>query len=270
MLIHVTGASGSGTSTLGKALAGELGGAFLDADDFFWAPSDPPFQARRPVEERRSLLLTEFSRSDIAMRSGSVTAWGVEIEDVFDFIVFLYVDTALRLERLRAPASFSASARRIRHSLSGQHSTMKGRQKDEASRSSGLGCLLVAVRCSILRATSPRKSGLRASGRGWETIGCNASDRSELASSPAAVRRKNTAGTGPPGRTAQSRFFGIGEHAVGSPSNGLIRKCVAAAADETSSLLAALVGARQLPPRQLRQPSAGFLRPQGRFVSSPA
>ncbi|CAN7716361.1 hypothetical protein LJR130_005969 [Variovorax sp. LjRoot130] len=101
MLIHVTGASGSGTSTLGKALAGELGGAFLDADDFFWAPSDPPFQARRPVEERRSLLLTEFSRSDIAVRSGSVTAWGVGIEDVFDFVVFLYVDTALRLERLR-------------------------------------------------------------------------------------------------------------------------------------------------------------------------
>lgn len=101
MLIHITGASGSGTSTLGKALAGELEGAFLDADDFFWSPSDPPFQVQRPVEERRSLLLAELSRADIAVLSGSVNAWGIEIEDAFDFVVFLYVDTALRLERLR-------------------------------------------------------------------------------------------------------------------------------------------------------------------------
>jgi hypothetical protein len=101
MLIHITGASGSGTSTLGKALAGELEGAFLDADDFFWSPSDPPFQVRRPVEERRSLLLAELSRADIAVLSGSVNAWGIEVEDAFDFVVFLYVDTALRLERLR-------------------------------------------------------------------------------------------------------------------------------------------------------------------------
>jgi uridine kinase len=101
MLIHITGASGSGTSTLGKTLAEELGGAFLDADDFFWSPSEPPFQVRRPVEERRSLLLDQLSRADIAVLSGSVSGWGVEIEDAFDFVVFLYVDTALRLGRLR-------------------------------------------------------------------------------------------------------------------------------------------------------------------------
>lgn len=101
MLVHITGASGSGTSTLGKALAGELGGAFLDADDFFWAPSDPPFHVRRTAVERRSLLLAELGRTDVAVLSGSVNAWGVEIEDAFDFVVFLYVDTALRLERLR-------------------------------------------------------------------------------------------------------------------------------------------------------------------------
>jgi hypothetical protein len=63
MFIHITGASGSGTSTLGKALAGEVEGAFLDADDFFWSPSDPPFKVQRPADERRSLLLTELSRA---------------------------------------------------------------------------------------------------------------------------------------------------------------------------------------------------------------
>lgn len=101
MLVHITGASGSGTSTVGKALAAELGGTFLEADDIFWRPSDPPFQAKRSAEERRALLLAAFSRSPVAVLSGSVSAWGVEIEDAFDFVVFLYVDTALRLERLR-------------------------------------------------------------------------------------------------------------------------------------------------------------------------
>lgn len=36
------------------------------------------------------------------MVSGSVRAWGPEIEDVFDGIVFLYLETALRVQRLRA------------------------------------------------------------------------------------------------------------------------------------------------------------------------
>jgi adenylate kinase family enzyme len=47
MRILVTGASGSGTTTLGKALAEQLACAFLDADDFFWFPTNPPFTQKR-------------------------------------------------------------------------------------------------------------------------------------------------------------------------------------------------------------------------------
>lgn len=101
MFIHITGASGSGTSTLGAALAAELGCAFLEADDFLWLPTEPPYQTLRPVDERRSLLLAALRRSGSAVVSGSVNGWGAEIEDIFGGIVFLYVDTALRLERLR-------------------------------------------------------------------------------------------------------------------------------------------------------------------------
>lgn len=101
MFIHITGASGSGTSTLGAALAAELGCAFLEADDFFWLPTEPPFHARRPEAKRRSLLLAAMAQSGSAVVSGSVNGWGAEIENGFDHIVFLYVDTALRLERLR-------------------------------------------------------------------------------------------------------------------------------------------------------------------------
>ena len=101
MFIHITGASGSGTSTLGAALADELGCPFLEADDFLWLPTEPPYQTLRPVDERRSLLLAVLTRSSSAVVSGSVNGWGDEIENIFDGIVFLYVATPLRLERLR-------------------------------------------------------------------------------------------------------------------------------------------------------------------------
>lgn len=102
MKIHITGASGSGTSTLGEALANQLKGAFLDADDYFWTPSTPPYQTRRPASERLALLLTDFSRADTVVVSGSVSAWGADIEEAFDCIIFLYVDATIRLARLRA------------------------------------------------------------------------------------------------------------------------------------------------------------------------
>ncbi len=100
MFIHITGASGSGTSTLGAALAAELGCSFLEVDDFLWLPTEPLYQALRAVDERLNLLLAALVRSGSAVVSGSVNGWGAEIENIFDGIVFLYVDTALRLERL--------------------------------------------------------------------------------------------------------------------------------------------------------------------------
>src|SRR5690606_13397425 len=102
MRLHITGACGSGTSTLGRALAEELGAAFIEADDIFWRPSEPPFQHIRPAPERRALLLAAFARQPASVVSGSVYAWGPEIENAFDGIVFLYVDAALRVQRLRA------------------------------------------------------------------------------------------------------------------------------------------------------------------------
>lgn len=43
MHIHITGASGSGTTTLGRALAQALGWRYLDADRYYWLPTSPPF-----------------------------------------------------------------------------------------------------------------------------------------------------------------------------------------------------------------------------------
>ena len=38
-IIHIYGASGSGTSTLGRALADALGLVLMDSDDYFWQPT---------------------------------------------------------------------------------------------------------------------------------------------------------------------------------------------------------------------------------------
>jgi adenylate kinase family enzyme len=46
------GASGSGTSTLAAALGKRLGIAHLDTDDYYWLPTDPPFEQARPTTER--------------------------------------------------------------------------------------------------------------------------------------------------------------------------------------------------------------------------
>ena len=56
-LIHIYGASGSGTSTLGRYLAEQFQYAFLDSDDYFWLPTDPKFTTKRPIEQRVPCLL---------------------------------------------------------------------------------------------------------------------------------------------------------------------------------------------------------------------
>jgi hypothetical protein len=101
MRVLVMGASGSGTTTLGGALAQRLGWAHFDGDDYFWLPTSPPFQQRRDAAERLRLLLSDLERASHAVLSGSITGWGAELEHSFDLIVFLYLPAAVRLARLR-------------------------------------------------------------------------------------------------------------------------------------------------------------------------
>jgi len=99
--IHVTGASGSGTSTLSAALAAALGGAHLEADDYCWLPTSPPFTTKQDHAERLSLLLNDIRDSNVAVVAGSVAEWGHDLEDCFDLIVFLTLGTQTRVARLQ-------------------------------------------------------------------------------------------------------------------------------------------------------------------------
>ena len=99
--IHITGASGAGTTSLERALAEAIGIRHLDSDDFYWRRTDPPFTTPRERDGRSDLLL-ERARSELSwILSGSALGWGAKVEPLFDLIVFLRIDPLLRLERLR-------------------------------------------------------------------------------------------------------------------------------------------------------------------------
>ena len=105
MHVHITGASGSGTSTLGAALAGVSAPGLplrhLDADTYYWLPTCPPFQNKRPAAERLALIRRDLEAGPGAVVSGSICGWGPEVEDSFDLVVFLYLPASIRVERLK-------------------------------------------------------------------------------------------------------------------------------------------------------------------------
>jgi adenylate kinase family enzyme len=100
MRIHIFGASGSGTTTLGNALANRLGCPHFDADDYYWVRTEPPFRTKRPPEERVALLRKDLEAQAWVL-SGSMVRWGDPLVHRFTAAVFVYTAPAVRLERLR-------------------------------------------------------------------------------------------------------------------------------------------------------------------------
>ncbi|MDW5443277.1 AAA family ATPase [Polaromonas sp. SM01] len=101
MHILITGAAGSGTSTLAAAFSDATPSRHLETDDYFWRPSDPPYRDKYDEAERCSALLKDLRTSPSAVVAGSLIAWGETLEDTFDLVVFLYLPTAIRVARLQ-------------------------------------------------------------------------------------------------------------------------------------------------------------------------
>jgi adenylate kinase family enzyme len=100
--VHIVGASGSGTTTLARALAPALGATALDSDDYFWWPTDPPFRDRRDRAVRHRLVMADLVQHPRAILSGAIIGWGDDVEHAFDLVVFLSLPHDLRVSRLRA------------------------------------------------------------------------------------------------------------------------------------------------------------------------
>ena len=114
MKILVFGASGSGTTTLGMEVAKRIGFTHLDVDDFYWAPTEPPFQKKVPLAKRNSALRKACKRHEHVVVSGSLVSWGTEWESTFDLAIFMTLEKKVRMERLvkREKARFGADLRK--------------------------------------------------------------------------------------------------------------------------------------------------------------
>ncbi|HEJ3239970.1 TPA: AAA family ATPase [Pseudomonas aeruginosa] len=100
--VNIVGAPGSGTTTLGRALAARCNFGFADADDYYWQPTNPPFQEKFAPELRLKMMLAQLQTFDGSVVAGSVCGWGQELEDSFDLVVFLSLSVELRLQRIQA------------------------------------------------------------------------------------------------------------------------------------------------------------------------
>jgi len=98
--IHIFGASGSGTTTIGKLVSEKLGYKHFDSDDYFWVKTEDPFTVRREQMERIEMLEADLSSCDEWVLSGSVVGWWDDIHSKFDLVVFVYVPRDIRLARL--------------------------------------------------------------------------------------------------------------------------------------------------------------------------
>lgn len=99
--IHIMGAPGAGTSTLGKALAEQLGCPHFDTDDVYWFTDDElPYRRKRNPDHRRKLLTEKLGATDSWVLSGSLCGWGDVFALQFDLVIWLWLPADIRIPRI--------------------------------------------------------------------------------------------------------------------------------------------------------------------------
>jgi len=162
--IHVTGASGAGVTSLGRALAGALSIPHHDTDDYFWQPTSPPYQDKREIADRLRLMNEMFVPRPHWVLSGSLAGWGDPLITAFDWVVFLTTSTEIRLQRLRARETMRFGAAAVaaggwRHKETEEFIEWASWYDDKASASRSLAkheAWLAALPCPVLRLDGSR------------------------------------------------------------------------------------------------------------------
>lgn len=100
MIIHVMGASGAGTSTIGEFLGEKLGFDVIESDFYKWEQTVPEFQVMRPINESNKLLLERINSSSNLIISGSLHSNPVTFKYI-DLIIYLKCPTFVRMRRIK-------------------------------------------------------------------------------------------------------------------------------------------------------------------------
>ncbi len=98
--IHIFGASGSGTTSLGAALAAALDAPHVDCDTYYWQPTDPPYTRANDRDIRLRLLQNAIAGLPSWVLSGSMCGWGDPLMHRITLAVFMHLDPAIRLARV--------------------------------------------------------------------------------------------------------------------------------------------------------------------------
>lgn len=101
--IIICGLNGAGKSTIGKALAQELGFHFIDNEDLYFPKTDPhyTYASPRTRKEVEQLLLSEIKAHQDFVFVSVKGDYGEIIYPFFQYAVLLEVPREIRLQRVK-------------------------------------------------------------------------------------------------------------------------------------------------------------------------
>jgi len=100
--IYIFGGSGSGTTSIAKAVCSEIGYKHFDSDNYLWLPTVEPFTTIRSSEEYINLMGKDLANNEQWILSGHIShGLGDVYMPLYELVVFIYVPHDIRMERLK-------------------------------------------------------------------------------------------------------------------------------------------------------------------------
>jgi len=172
--LHIIGGSGSGTTTLGRAIADAWSVPHADSDDYFWVPTDPPYTQQRNPARRVELMLEVFAQRSVWVLSGAINGWGEEILQRCDAVVLLSLGAHERLQRIEQRERIRRRTEEINTEAFGEFMTWASSYDDPEfqgrSRARHEAWLATLKRPVLRLDSSPTVQELRDEVLSWEPV----------------------------------------------------------------------------------------------------
>lgn len=118
MKIQIIGGSGTGKSTLAQYISKQENSLWIDTDRYLW--KDDTFTENHSIQKRRELYAKDMQSTNCYAVSGSVFSWCKEGFNDRELFVFLELDEAERLKRLRKREADRGNVESMRRDTQGE------------------------------------------------------------------------------------------------------------------------------------------------------